>query len=1371
MMLPGQQMGKWKGAAHHQQAPPTAGPGSNGAPVGGIPSSGPASGPISGLPPQPQQQPGPAGGGLIRSTSYDAVTGQMKMGGGGMDPRMVGAQGQVHPGMQRNPYHAYGAYGPPQGQQHGAPPHLQQQSQPPQPSGFAPHMQPPPQHAGMTHVAVGGQPPNAYFAMQRNPTRTMSSPHMSLGAGGPGQPQPPQPTGYGGQFHPGQAAQPGGPMYEGGPHPSSGYPSSAYYGRSGGGEPVVARNGEGGAAPVFSPQFQMQVRSQHMRRLNQALGQQVTPGGPVAGGPTGPAPAPSPGGQSGPAMVTTPGGPPLAASSMPSPAGPGQVGADAVGQQQLSHVTTPGGTQSAGVGGGVPSSATTVGGPIGGLPPQASAPGGVGHPGMGGYPAHPGMMAKRPPGGMGMVGGPQHPGGPQTALVSGQGQQQPGGQGQPGPQDNNVGPGAMVGVPGGPGGPGVMPPNVGVPRSDLALSQFKEVWENLGMYRNFLFQLVPINPSALLEANVKYILATPEGAAIRTPLSLSVYVVMALGSLLRANFRMTREFANKAHEHLVHTLEQRQSIDYTLGQALLGMAYIEAAMETVPSSSKWKQFYAELAMKICKRLGAYSSILYFHSMFFISCDPTISLERLIQMQREGNQTPDLPYHTFIEPNSDGIRQAMPVSVLSHGRGNAAGRVLINVINGLNIHMKSSQLEHSQHAAAQQPGGGGPPPPYGPPMGGPPPHHGAPPPLSPAPGGSGAAATIPTSPAPTGPSPSPLAKPMSPASHFGSWTAGPTAMSMPVGSTGPVTPASAAMGGPGGVVPGGVVVGITGQTPQPPTMPPYFDSTSYFYQLMESMDKLEKELRVIQTTADPLPTYAYFTFCLCIYSLHAACCWRMGMKDKALFWAKKFLSDSHKEEWRSCCGGPPMQEMIGLVLNIFLQMNELESLDFQLNQIERLLVVYPALNAMVTHFQKVLWEKKEQQLIMQKRRQMYIQQQQQGGLPGPMSPHHPLASPPSMAIGMGMPMHPSAGVGVPHGPMAHHMGGHHLPGQGQPLPSHVPQMSPHQPQMSPQQQQQMAAQMTPPQPQAQEGASTGEMSPPGAKGKGGRGGRANRGRVGASAAAATKSRSGSSTGVGTPGQTSTSGDGTPSNQTPNQPSPISTTTPTTVVPQPSPSGAGAPARGRAAKQQQQGARGSGGAGGKQATRSKKRERDERDEMENGGGGGGGGGVNGERGGIKLEEQTEERERKREREDNDSNLMRETATSSAPDSLQTAITSSSSQASQDDDGSTSAGAGAGIKSEQSGKLERMDEQQPLQINGNGSMNNAGGLLGAMMGLENGGMGLGMGPMGDAGFGGGPLMPPFSNGSFDAASLSLSLEDPFLEPELESGWWENL
>ncbi len=430
----------------------------------------------------------------------------------------------------------------------------------------------------------------------------------------------------------------------------------------------MARNGEGGAAPVFSPQtqFQMQVRSQHMRRLNQALGQQVTPGGPVAGGPTGP--APSPGGQSGPAMVTTPGGP-LAASSMPSPAGPGQVGADAVGQQQLSHVTTPGGTQSAG--GGVPSSATTVSGPVGGLPSQASAPGGVGHPGMGGYPGHPGMMAKRPPGGMGMIGGPQHPGGPQTALVSGQGQQQPGGQGQP----DNVGPGAMVGVPGGPGGPGVMPPNVSVPRSDLALSQFKEVWENLGMYRNFLFQLVPINPSALLEANVKYILATPEGAAIRTPLSLSVYVVMALGTsthapllsssgfhllivvssfflfvlsfALMCRFAFASKFPDDARVRqqgpralgphagatTVHRLHARtgdasfspkkhngaarpqlllktlcntltfRSLSLSLLQALLGMAYIEAAMETVPSSSKWKQFYAELAMKICKRLG------------------------------------------------------------------------------------------------------------------------------------------------------------------------------------------------------------------------------------------------------------------------------------------------------------------------------------------------------------------------------------------------------------------------------------------------------------------------------------------------------------------------------------------------------------------------------------------------------------------------------------------------------------------------------------------------------------------------------------------------------------------------------------------------
>lgn len=73
------------------------------------------------------------------------------------------------------------------------------------------------------------------------------------------------------------------------------------------------------------------------------------------------------------------------------------------------------------------------------------------------------------------------------------------------------------------------------------------------------------------------------------------------------------------------------------------------------------------------------------------------------------------------------------------------------------------------------------------------------------------------------------------------------------------------------------------------LPPFVDSTQYFQQLIDSMEKLEKELRVIQTTAHPLPKYAYFTFCLCIYSLNAACCWRMGMKEKAHEWAKRYLA--------------------------------------------------------------------------------------------------------------------------------------------------------------------------------------------------------------------------------------------------------------------------------------------------------------------------------------------------------------------------------------------------------------------------------------------------------------------------------------------------
>lgn len=171
----------------------------------------------------------------------------------------------------------------------------------------------------------------------------------------------------------------------------------------------------------------------------------------------------------------------------------------------------------------------------------------------------------------------------------------------------------------------------------------------------------------------------------------------------------------------------------------------------------------------------------------------------------------------------------------------------------------------------------------------------------------------------------------------------------------------------------------------------------------------------------------------------------------------------------------MQEMIGLVLNIFLQMNELESLDFQLNQIARLLVVYPALHAMVTHFQKVrlllnqdvssslvshakkhdithlsslqvLWEKKEQLLVAQKRR-VYIQQQPTGAMPNPISPH-PLTSPPPM------PMHQH--------PMQPPMPQHHMP-PGLP-PSHMAQMSPHQVQTQMSPQQSLVAQMTPPQPQ-------------------------------------------------------------------------------------------------------------------------------------------------------------------------------------------------------------------------------------------------------------------------------------------------------------------
>jgi hypothetical protein len=119
------------------------------------------------------------------------------------------------------------------------------------------------------------------------------------------------------------------------------------------------------------------------------------------------------------------------------------------------------------------------------------------------------------------------------------------------------------------------------------------------------------------------------------------------------------------------------------------------------------------------------------------------------------------------------------------------------------------------------------------------------------------------------------------------------------------------------------------------------------------------------------------------------------------------------------------------------------------------------------------------------------------------------------------------------------------------------------------------------------------------------------------------------------------------------------------------------------------------------------------------------------------------------------MRETS-GATTDGLPTSTTSSSSQASQDEDG-TAAIEGRAVKSEPV-KLERMDEQQQQQhgVTSNGAP--------GVITMEN--MGMNM-TIGDGSFG---LMPPFGNGSFDAA-LGLSLEDPFMESELESGWWDNL
>lgn len=259
---------------------------------------------------------------------------------------------------------------------------------------------------------------------------------------------------------------------------------------------MVARNGEGPGTMVGGPGAalpqQLQGRAQ-MRRLNQALGQ---------------------------GMPST--------TTVPSPGQvPGAGGASGAASAQALPVNqNPPEAQATGLGSAA-TGASAISAPPMGAPGQGPQPGmgamgaatGLPSSGPSNYPiGAPGMQNKRPSpyGASAAVPGMNGPG------PLGTGTMQPLSQpiqtigGLQGPENT----GAMVSIP------------QSLPRSDVALSQFKEVWDNLNMYRSYLFQLVPVNPNALLESNIKYILATPEGASIRTPLSLSVYVVMALGTLL-----------------------------------------------------------------------------------------------------------------------------------------------------------------------------------------------------------------------------------------------------------------------------------------------------------------------------------------------------------------------------------------------------------------------------------------------------------------------------------------------------------------------------------------------------------------------------------------------------------------------------------------------------------------------------------------------------------------------------------------------------------------------------------------------------------------------------------------------------------------------
>jgi hypothetical protein len=166
------------------------------------------------------------------------------------------------------------------------------------------------------------------------------------------------------------------------------------------------------------------------------------------------------------------------------------------------------------------------------------------------------------------------------------------------------------------------------------------IWQKyLHSFQLHTWMAIPVDPGALDANNARYLLCTDDGAEERTPLSLTMYLCLAIGALLHGDHKRHKMFHNEARQHLEFLFD---STDYSVALALIGMSHHTMFWELDPQLS---QSYLTLASGIINKLQAFHSDAYHRCLIMssITFSPGDNLEKMVKLNEELRRTKKLPY--------------------------------------------------------------------------------------------------------------------------------------------------------------------------------------------------------------------------------------------------------------------------------------------------------------------------------------------------------------------------------------------------------------------------------------------------------------------------------------------------------------------------------------------------------------------------------------------------------------------------------------------------------------------------------------------------------------------------------------------------------